>query len=138
MIETKDIYWLAGLLEGEGCFKERMAGEKKRRTSLVIIVAMSDRDVIQRVRDVTGATGKISVQHNEGSSRPGSTRSLYRLVIAGRRAVGFMMTVYPLMGQRRQLRIREILQEWRRHPPRGKWLRRAGYKHDDGLSRAEN
>jgi hypothetical protein len=130
MIQTKDIYWLAGLLEGEGCFQCQMRGIKRRRSLPTIIIAMSDRDVIERVRMLTAAPGRICLQANPGR------KQLFRLTIAGRKAVGLMMTIYCLMGERRKSRIREVIQDWNQYAPRGKWPRRVGYRHGDGMSRA--
>lgn len=49
MIPTKDIYWLAGLLEGEGCFHlDRIRGTPVP----TIRVKMTDRDVVQKVAAV--------------------------------------------------------------------------------------
>lgn len=131
MIETKDIYWLAGLLEGEGCFHAQRQGIKRRRSLPIIVIAMCDEDVVRRAHGVMKPTSTVKLDAQDAPRQP-----QYRLTVAGRCAAGWMMTLYPLMGVRRQARIREVLTEWRQIAPRGKWQRRAGYRHADGLSRA--
>ena len=43
---ARDLYWLAGLLEGEGSF---MRGPPSRPNMPAIAIQMTDEDVIQRV-----------------------------------------------------------------------------------------
>lgn len=108
MIETKDIYWLAGLLEGEASFS---SGGKSPR----IAVAMYDADVIERVSGIlrptqyriNGNTVRLTKHRSDRRAR------LSVVTIAGGRAAGWMMTLYPLMGKRRRARIRELLENWR-------------------------
>ena len=50
---TKEKYWLAGLLEGEGSF---MPGPPSRPNCPIIACEMSDKDVIDRVADLFGVT----------------------------------------------------------------------------------
>lgn len=108
MIETKDIYWLAGLLEGEACFG--LTGGTTPR----IQISMTDKDVIQRAALLLGTPtvflhgGKLQRQQQYGCA------------VNGVRAAGWMMTLYSLMGERRQERIRHVLEirgatrKWRR------------------------
>ena len=101
MITVADIRWLAGYLEGEGCFT--FTGDKYRYPR--IVVESTDEDVIQRVSQLWGMKPH-SVQH-------GSHKTGYSVATTCTKAVSWMMTLYPLMGQRRQARIREILMNWR-------------------------
>lgn len=99
-MKTTDLYWLAGLLEGEGFFTLRRKGD------LLVGVRMTDLDVIQRVRDLLKFDASIHVEERD------SCKDIYLIQIHGRRAVGWMMTLYSLMGERRKSRIRECLAGW--------------------------
>lgn len=112
-ITVKEIYWLAGLLDGEGCFSET-AGARlltgRGPTSLVQLT-MTDRDTVQRAAHLLGYPGQLKLIHKKP---PRKVQWAFRLV--GRRAVGTMMTIYSLMSDRRQARIRELLRHWRLRP----------------------
>lgn len=101
MATVADIRWLAGYLEGEGCFT--FTGGKYRYPR--IVVESTDEDVIQRVVKLWGNKAR-AVQH--GKHKVG-----YSVASTCAKAAGWMMTLYPLMGQRRQARIREVLTNWR-------------------------
>lgn len=108
MIEVVQIHWIAGLLEGEGCFYQRRNGD------VLVQVAMTDGDVIGRLQAILGfgtlkrrrlPSGKIAYQWSSGHQANG---------------VGLMMTLLPLMGARRGDKIRECLRLWKKKPlPRG-------------------
>lgn len=103
MPTTAELNWLAGLMEGEGHF-----GTSDKRSPRVTI-EMTDRDVIYRARNLFGATSVY-----EGRCRSG--KPSYRISLTGSRAVGWMMTLYSLMGERRRRRITEMLAMWRSRP----------------------
>lgn len=52
MIKAKDIYWLAGLLEGEGCFTVRRYEGRQTGGLPVINLWMTDLDVIKRASTI--------------------------------------------------------------------------------------
>jgi hypothetical protein len=133
MIKTKDIYWLAGLLEGEGsfCLRSQVSGRGAYPT---IQLGMTDLDVVTKAKTILGGSGSIGVEGLGTNAR--RTKPLYKYVIAGPRAVGWMMTLYPLLGTRRQNRISEVLAAWHGTAARGKWKRRKGYRYGDEESRA--
>jgi len=103
MISTKDLYWLAGLLEGEGCFS---VGGGKYPT---ITLWMCDLDVIERANDLLRAAEPKRVQRRADTDR----LPIYYICLTGARAAGWMMTLYSLMGKRRQERIRVVLETWK-------------------------
>ena len=107
MIDSRDIRWLAGWLEGEGCFQMRRFGN---RTPIPIIAANStDEDVVKRASKILGGKGKtyfVKVTHK--MHKPAWTK-----VVSSTLAVSWMMTLYSLMGKRRQAKIKEILDEWK-------------------------
>lgn len=107
----KDIYWLAGLLEGDGCFTVALGRYP------TIKVDMYDRDIVQRVRSILKprTSRRLSFHQRKDRKQP-----IYETTLTGDKAIGWMMTLYPLMGQRRQARIKELITQWRGgHKTRG-------------------
>ena len=96
-ISTLDIAWLAGLIEGEGCFS-------RQGNCVTMQLNMADRDVVERASRLMGA-------HSVGADNPRKDhhKTLYRTMISGPKAAAWMMTLYSLMGERRRARIRELL-----------------------------
>ena len=92
------------MLEGEGWFGLAKGDSPK------LSLSMTDKDVVERVRDVFGF-GQIS-------NRPlpsGKTAFTWR-VNEQHRAVGVMMTLLPLMGERRANKICDIISAWKSKP----------------------
>lgn len=111
MIETKDLFWLAGLLEGEGCFT---VSDKYPR----IVLTMCDLDVMERANRLLRPFSDSLKNKPKRVQRQAETfrHPIYVISLSGARAAGWMMTLYDLMGHRRQARIREALQTWRSAP----------------------
>ena len=101
MIVMPDLYWLAGLLEGEGSFMF-----VNKQGCLRISLGMTDRDVIERAAKITGSK---SIYESAGTNKP-----IFTIDISGKRAAGWMMTMLPLMGIRRATKIVECLSEWKK------------------------
>jgi hypothetical protein len=95
--------WLAGILEGEGSFGYH-------RGSPVIQLSMTDPDVVDRAAEV------MHVHPQKMWGRKDGYKPVARAVAHGTRAIGLMMSVLPLMGQRRRARILEILSTWKASP----------------------
>jgi hypothetical protein len=112
-VTTLDIAWLAGLLEGEACFMTGNRVVKDRLYKRIYIqLVMTDRDIIERAAGLLGTAAKPMPW------RPLSTKDTWRAYLCGDRAAGWMMTIYTLMGERRQQKIRECLAVWRASPGR--------------------
>lgn len=109
MASIKDIAWVAGLLEGEGCFSRRK-GQKGNYHSPTIQLCMTDKDTVIRFAKITGAYKVILQKH-----RTKANKKVFRCVIYGSRAVQWMQTIYPLMGSRRKQKLRECLFDWKNH-----------------------
>lgn len=106
-----DIAWVAGVLEGEGCFKMQTSGGYKG--SICIATQMSDKDTIQKLSAIMGGTlwgphGPYGV----------SKLQTWQTAVFGSKAAAWMMTIFPFMGIRRQAKIRELLAIWRVQPLR--------------------
>lgn len=96
-MEERELYWLAGLLEGEGSF---LPGSPKQPRNPTITVASTDHDVIERVGTLFG--NKVSPIGHKGSL---GKKTMYSVRLSGRRAVVLMHGLRPLMGARRQGQI---------------------------------
>ncbi len=113
-ITLKDIYWVAGIIEGEGSFLLARRHSTCRgigKTVYIypsILLGMTDKDVVERVAGLL----KSSVRKRGGRSRP-VRKDIWITQILGARAASWMMTLLPIMGTRRADRIREILAIWR-------------------------
>ena len=115
MLLMKDLYSLAGLLEGEGSFgvgrslKKVKAGESKY-LSIQVCVMMTDKDVVERVSSIFG--GHALTHYNR---REDKGLDVWRVGVAGWVAAQWMMTLYSLMGERRRGQVRDSLSLWRKH-----------------------
>jgi len=101
-----ELHWLAGFLEGEGCFSwVRPSQSNRRKHGAPMITATStDEDIIRRVASMLCTT----VLRQE--PRAEKYKAVYSTRAYSAAAAGYMMELYPLMGLRRQQKIREILQ----------------------------
>lgn len=104
MTTLKDIYWLAGLLEGEGTFFFRKTP--------VISIEMSDKDTIERVKNIICPSKNQSIVDRTLNEDRRNTKITYTISIYGANAIGWMMTIYSLMSKRRKERIKEIIINW--------------------------
>ncbi len=95
-MEAVEAAWLAGLLEGEGCFSRGVRSGPK------VQLQMTDRDVVARAAALIGGNGKISAY-----DRSPNRKVIYRVNVQGEAAIRVMMAVYPLMGERRRAKIRD-------------------------------
>jgi hypothetical protein len=102
MIRPVDVAWVAGLLEGEGCFALLKTNTAK------INLNMTDRDVVERFAALVGV--KVRAVKPEKSHY----KIQYRAEVTGsKKAIGWMMTILPLMGARRGAKIKEVIAAWK-------------------------
>lgn len=89
--------WLAGLLEGEGCFTHR-------GPYIQVFYASTDRDVVERACTLLGS--------NLGEQRRyvAHHSPVYRTSVSGERAVALLSAIRPWMGERRGAKIDSILE----------------------------
>lgn len=95
--DSKDLYWLAGLLEGEGSF---MKPRPSTPTIPKITIEMCDRDVIERVAALFGVN---YIYHRKPKDE--RRKDKYSVASAAKNAVKIMQAVYPIMGERRKQQI---------------------------------
>lgn len=103
MWSDADLYWLAGLLEGEGSF---LAGPPSRPNSPRVSLTMIDYDVVRRAADLLGVKSFRTVKRNE------RWQTAYSLTLRGSGAIAAMREMYPLMGVRRQAQINRALDSY--------------------------
>lgn len=104
MIQTRDIHWLTGLLEGEGCFHT----PTNTRHGIMLSLLMTDKDVVHRAATIMGA----KVIHHQ-DKRP-NRKKAYRFQLTGKRAASWMMTLCLLLGKRRKAKVIEAIRLWRK------------------------
>lgn len=95
----KDIYWAAGLCEGEASFCKHPAKENSERVQLP--QAEDNKEILEKMQKLFGGSVYI-VQKGDNN---GYTQNQYRWVINGSRARGFMMTIFSLMSSKRKSQI---------------------------------
>ena len=116
-VSTKEIAWLAGLLEGEGCFiMHHVKWKDKVYLQPIIALASTDKDVVDHAAELFNSrTSKIRERGKHGAID--AKKTLYRATCSGATAIGWMQTVFVLMGSRRKGKIKEILAEYKAAPP---------------------
>lgn len=120
MTKKDDIVWLAGYLEGEGsfCFFNR-SGDNSHLKKFVISVSSTDKDIIERVGKLFNCYVNTGLYHQKMGYK-----TTYKSGITGKKAIGWMMTLYSLMGERRKLQIKKTILEWRGYDSYKKSLRK--------------
>jgi len=99
-ISDLDLMWLAGLLEGEGCFDNTSNGVPRIR------LRMADPDVVDRAAMIVG----LSIDKVKETSPRGVGKLVtYDIAIHGTPAIQLMQLLYLQMGGRRRDKITEIL-----------------------------
>lgn len=99
-MEQRDLYWLSGLLEGEGSF---MKGPPSSPNLPVVQINMVDEDIIKKVADLFGVK-----YHKRNPSQQHHNIS-YVTSIKGKKAVKLMQKIRYLMGIRRKRQIDNAL-----------------------------
>jgi len=107
----KDLFWLIGLLEGEGTFLAPSPSAPGRPR---IAVHMTDRDTIEKVASLLGGIG---VGHIDLTKRCPKWKKSYRVTLTGKRAVDLMLKIKPFMSARRQIQIERATHGYV-YPPR--------------------
>jgi transposase-like protein len=102
-ISPRELYWLAGWLDGEGSFCAPPPSDPRRAR---ICGCTTDEDVGRAVARLLGVTPTYS--HTE-SARAKGWSATWRALKRGTGAVQLMKALYPLMGIRRQAQIERAL-----------------------------
>lgn len=100
-----ELAWLAGLLEGEGCFGLDWLESERA------MLAMTDKDVVLRVARLLDVAVFPTVR------RTTTGKEVWRVRIGRRTGViPLISALRPYMGERRQVRIDEMLAADAAHP----------------------
>jgi hypothetical protein len=99
-----DVAWLAGLLEGEGCFGVRKNAVGGAVTPFVQL-QMTDQDIVERFVVLTSAAPMRSRELPSG-------KTAWSAGVTCRKAVAVMAAVLPMMGQRRSAKIKDAIARW--------------------------
>jgi len=94
-MKDTEIAWLAGLLEGEGCFYFRGTSYIK--------LQMTDEDVIRRAADLMGRT------YRRAEPRGSQKKVVFSFELCAGHAIEFMKLILPYMCSRRTAKINEII-----------------------------
>jgi hypothetical protein len=106
----KSIEWLAGLLEGEGCFLTNPSRSSGLYTTPSVVLCMTDYDVVKEAGKIFEVIG--GRRTNICKPVLPSGKIAYRLYCTGLPAAKIMYSVLPFMGERRALKIRTVLRAW--------------------------
>lgn len=122
-ISAKKIAWLAGFLEGEGCFGFCNGTVSKKskviaRYGIRIDVSSTDLDVVTHAASLLG-----TAVHRRKQQQPHHKIQWRTQLVDRDKAAAWLMTLYPLMGSRRQARFKELLAVWRA----GAWGQNGNY-----------
>ena len=103
-MSEQDLVWLAGWLEGEGCFSNNTGSPS-------VAAVSTDLDIIQRVHSLLGAKtiGTLNLYDNKHKKR------CYRSVVYGYKAYTLMKQLFPLLGLRRQAILTIIFEQLQSH-----------------------
>lgn len=112
-VSTLDIAWFAGIMEGEGTFT-KTRGNRDHAASPSMQLCMTDEDVVAR------AAKLLNCHYIQSAPRQPNRKLIYRFQIGGPHAIGWMQTIYPLMGIRRKARIRDVIATWLAAPGKPK------------------
>lgn len=115
-VDQTEAAWVAGLLEGEGCFLMRSRGSR-----IKIECQMTDEDVVRKLqRLVQGGT----IHHLKSKSYEGK-KPVFRWALSRRVDVVLLLReILPHMGERRTQKISEMLAWHEENPSRypSKWI----------------
>jgi len=96
-ITELELAWLAGLLEGEGCFSH------KSSNAMYINCSMTDEDIIRKIESIIGE-GSVTTYQKPDRKRVWTWRTGNR-----RTVIDLCKLLLPYMGERRSAKIQEMI-----------------------------
>ncbi len=105
LLDDGDIGWVAGIVEGEGCFMWHYRRASVGNPSPRFQLQMNDRDVVDRFAELVGQGNAVCRQSRRSPQR----HDLHRLTLDGAKCVDLMVLVRPWMGERRRKKIDALL-----------------------------
>lgn len=107
-----DIGWLAGLLEGEGCFSifTRKTAKWDYKT-VAIHCEMTDEDTVRKAHMIAGVGNVIERSNMSGRKDARQRKKTWIWSVQNHQGVLYVCeTIYPHMGIRRQQKIKELIE----------------------------
>lgn len=104
-----EIAWIAGLLEGEGCFGLDNRAAKRYKVSTApaipyVRVAMVDKDVIARLCKL------LNKNYFSPTRKTSTGKIVYIVHISDRETLRYLLPlIFPYLGNRRQQKVQECL-----------------------------
>jgi hypothetical protein len=109
VVPEHERYWLAGYVEGEGYFSLHAYPERRTKFRPQVETDSTDLDVIERVQRMWltcyDTDAKIYAHKPSGKN----AKMAYRISVQNDQARTIIRDLYPLLGERRQAKIRDIL-----------------------------
>ena len=94
--------WLAGIMEGDGCFTLHFGKNAKGTPRLAL--AMTDQDIVDRVAVLLKTESRTTDWRTKGN------KAIWRTTLARLEDLKYTLEkIYPFMGVRRKQRIDELL-----------------------------
>jgi hypothetical protein len=107
MIPTVELYWIAGFLEGEGCFSVGIRKEGRQRKAIRVSAVQVQKQPLDRLQKwLGGSIGFVKASHPQHQPK-------WQWYLGSYNAAGTMMTLYSLMSPKRQFAIRQALDVWK-------------------------
>jgi len=112
-VQETELYWLAGLLEGEGSF---CCGPPSKPNSPYICVEMCDEDVVSRIARLFG------MAYHPIKPRKSNHKISYGTRLTGSKAMSLMKSLRSMMSVRRQDQIDRALRSFDPTRLQRRWL----------------
>ena len=108
MVDDKDLGWLAGFFDGEGCVSHSTAYYKgKKRTSVYFSITNTDRNLIEKAQVLLDNLEIDSTLRGCDSGRPNS-QLVYRLCISNRVGIRRFFEKVPVQSKAKLLKYQEL------------------------------
>lgn len=113
------VAWAAGIIEGEGCILSALRSQPASQSqgkyiAIRVRVVMTDRDVVERLRDIFGIGRVFPYRNTQGLG----TKQLFRWDASSRKDVTAVCdAIYPWMGVRRRAQINRLRALLEAYPP---------------------
>lgn len=104
-----NIQWIAGLLEGEGCFSVKSKTHGTILSTIQVQCHMTDEDVIKRLHTISGC-GTAHGPYSNGPKKHYKPRFMWR--VSGKPAYLLIKELLPHMGERRTAKMEGLLAEY--------------------------
>lgn len=111
LTRREKLLYLSGVWEGEGCHAIISNGNANKHVpsgrSFRILLAMTDRDVIERFRDFFNYGNITTYQTKKLNVKGVPYKKQYRWYVRGEKGFDFIKQMYPFFGERRKKKLRE-------------------------------